>query len=257
MKRFCLFIGYPRSGSTISGRLLDLHPLIGIAHQVNVFQYDNIDTMFNTLLTRMYNTQRLDDLDVIGSKSGHQTVKHLLRTDYKLETFKELIDMPLKILHLVRNPYDNLATWVNRAKEEHARKGIERNEEDILNDKIVHYHDLNKKIQEIIDEEDVFTYKLDRLIKKPGKTLKAIYDHLEVPYNGQIITQAKSMVYEKQRITRNGIKWTDKQANNVDKIVNEFDFLKGYKFDLSDKLKEQLEIEAKDAERAKYMAGAR
>jgi hypothetical protein len=254
MRTFCLFIGYPRSGSTVTGRLLDMHPGIGIAHQVNAFEFDKKETLFDALLNRMYNTQRLDGLEVIGTKSGHQTVKHLMRNpDYSLDKFKEVIDIPLKVLHIVRNPFDNLSTWVNRAKEEHKRKGVEKDEMDILKAKIDHYYEVNQKIVEIIENEDVLSFKLDRLVKKPGKTVKSIYGHLGVQYNGEIITQAKSMVYEKQRITRNSIKWDDSTVSSVMSMIDEFSFLGGYKYELSDRLKEELRMQQTDEQLARSM----
>jgi len=235
--------------------MLDMHPLIGIAHQVNALNYEDKDMLFNALLGRMYSTETLDGIDVIGTKSGHQTMKHLLRNpDYSLDKFKALIDMPLKIIHIVRNPFDNLSTWVNRAKEEHQRKGIDKPEIDILNAKIAHYYEVNQKIQEVIDTEDVFTYRLDRLIKKPGKTVKAIYEFLEVPFNGEIVTQAKSMIYEKQRITRESISWNDDTVKDVMKIIEEFDFLKGYKFELSEKLKNELKDQEMNQRLAQNLA---
>jgi hypothetical protein len=36
VRSFCLFIGYPRSGHSLVGSLLDAHPDIAIAHEVNV-----------------------------------------------------------------------------------------------------------------------------------------------------------------------------------------------------------------------------
>ena len=39
VKTFCMFIGYPRSGSTLIGSLLDAHPNIIIAHELDVFRY--------------------------------------------------------------------------------------------------------------------------------------------------------------------------------------------------------------------------
>ena len=35
LRSFCLFIGYPRSGHSLLGSLLDAHPDIAIAHEVN------------------------------------------------------------------------------------------------------------------------------------------------------------------------------------------------------------------------------
>ncbi len=39
VETYCMFIGYPRSGHSILGALLDAHPNIVIAHQLGVLKY--------------------------------------------------------------------------------------------------------------------------------------------------------------------------------------------------------------------------
>jgi hypothetical protein len=235
IKRFCLFIGYPRSGSTISGQLLDIHPQMAIASQVNVFEYDNsIDMMIKLMAGWFYtDIKSLSNINVIGTKSGHKIIKHLLHNpDYTLEDFKQMIDMPLKILHVVRNPYDNLATWVIKDQIQWTKRGIEFDNDDqhMLKIRIDHYRELNDKIMELISKEDVLTYKLENLIKKPYKIMKRIYNHLEVPNNDYILTKASNMIYEKPNITRNNVYWYGNQIKHVAEMIDEFPYLNGYTF---------------------------
>ena len=39
LERFCLFVGYPRSGHSLVGSLLDAHPDIAISHELHVLRY--------------------------------------------------------------------------------------------------------------------------------------------------------------------------------------------------------------------------
>ncbi len=39
VERFCLFIGYPRSGHSLVGSLLDAHPNVVLAHELDALRY--------------------------------------------------------------------------------------------------------------------------------------------------------------------------------------------------------------------------
>ena len=39
LQAYCMFIGYPRSGHSLVGSLLDAHPNIIIAHELNALQF--------------------------------------------------------------------------------------------------------------------------------------------------------------------------------------------------------------------------
>ena len=75
VRSFCLFIGYPRSGHSLVGSLLDAHPDIAIAHEVNVLGLvagNDLDrrTLFHTLLRRSEaDATRMPD----GGRSGTGT----------------------------------------------------------------------------------------------------------------------------------------------------------------------------------------
>ena len=50
MHAFCLFVGYSRSGHSLVGALLDAHPEITIAHQVNGLKLVIEDNLSRRLL---------------------------------------------------------------------------------------------------------------------------------------------------------------------------------------------------------------
>jgi len=253
MKNFCLFIGYPRSGSTVLSRILDMHPNIGIAHEHNVFRDKDIGYLFTSLLNKMYYTKSLDGLDVIGSKSDYKTLKFFIdNPSYKLSYFKNMIDMPLKILHIINDPYDNISTWSNA---ERNRKGF--NQSDDLKDKIKIYKQLNKEIEKLIKKEDVLSIRMDDLIEHPGATLVSIYNHLEVGYDKQIMIKAKSMVHKRPKVTKHDIKWRQTERFELKRFIDETDFLNGYKFEkdedkiLAEKAKEMEKKQKKYDEKMK------
>ena len=141
VKLFVLFVGYPRSGHSIIGSLLDAHPNVVMAHQFNVLNWirkaklDFLKSqLFNELFRNSYNNRGRshnkkgynltvdnswqgsyrDRIDVIGDKSGGSNSKlysewpELFLQQYK--KLQEVISIPIRFIYCVRNPYDIIST---------------------------------------------------------------------------------------------------------------------------------------------------
>ena len=157
IKTFVMFIGYPRSGHSIVGSLMDAHPHMVIANEFMLFRnwkyfsdrqkessetnpfYQNKAYLFNTLYRRSYwdttdgfrsekNTEKNYTLSmnslwqgkfdkyisIIGDKSGGVTSTTYLtsKTTFSryFEELRTTVKLPIKAVHVVRNPYDQIST---------------------------------------------------------------------------------------------------------------------------------------------------
>ena len=146
VEKFVFFIGYPRSGHSIIGSMMDAHPDIVIAHEFMLFRkwpddrhnLTNKSYLFNALYEDSYRDAmkgwrssekdkkgytlgmasswqgRFRQLRVIGDKSGGQTaIVYSLSPKRTCKIYKELMDtvkVPIHIIHVIRNPYDMIAT---------------------------------------------------------------------------------------------------------------------------------------------------
>ena len=162
VKKFVVFVGYPRSGHSILGSLLDSHPNMVVSDEYFLFRkyliqpekHQNRDFLFNAIyknsvcsyyfgqrtleaVSKGY-TLRVDDswqgryngsILVIGDKSGGMTTQlyELFPDDLvqMYETLKSTVEVPLYTIHAIRNPYDNIATMVL------SEKGVNVNKLDI------------------------------------------------------------------------------------------------------------------------------
>ncbi|NHJ31861.1 MAG: hypothetical protein FK732_03270, partial [Asgard group archaeon] len=136
---YCMFIGYARSGHSIIGTLLDAHPNAVIAHELNVLRY--VKKGFNkrqifSLLIKKSNIQSMtgrrfadknykvpnqwqgkySKLLVIGDKKGGGSSKLLKLHPDLIEKLENKIKLKIKIIHVIRNPYDNITTIARRRK---------------------------------------------------------------------------------------------------------------------------------------------
>ena len=157
IEKFVFFVGYPRSGHSIVGSLMDAHPHMVIANEFMLFKswkyfsdrheesgeanpfYKKRNYLFNALYLRSYwdtigglrneqNTRKnytlsMDSLwqgkfdkyiSVIGDKSGGGTAICYLKSKSTfaryLEELKMTVKVPIKAVHVIRNPYDQIST---------------------------------------------------------------------------------------------------------------------------------------------------
>lgn len=143
IKTYVFFIGMARSGHSIVAAVLDAHPHIVISDELDVFTVVlnssrpvSKSSLFNQIWSRCYRkaktklhdarkgyTLAVDGLyqgnyhlyiDVIGDKHGGKTTKLFLSNPVLFQShfnkLRTLIKLPIKVIHVIRNPYDNIAT---------------------------------------------------------------------------------------------------------------------------------------------------
>lgn len=142
---FLLFVGYPRSGHSLVGSLLDAHPQMVIAHEYNAFNKIAIPGMepdtflkgilsnavacrparfqagYNFTVPGQWQGRWREPVKVVGDKRGGGTTRSILYSKNfseaiaQLHHLEQLLAMRTKLLHVVRNPFDQIATEVLRS----------------------------------------------------------------------------------------------------------------------------------------------
>ncbi|MBD3307302.1 sulfotransferase [candidate division KSB3 bacterium] len=143
VKYYVLFIGHGRSGHSLVGAILDAHPNIVIAnelHALPLFTLYNYATrkIFKLILDRAlegasyqgwnntgynYNLPGLyqgsyEQLEVIGDKKGGGSVRYCLKHPEILDELIRYLGPILKVIYVVRNPYDCLSARAFRRGQE-------------------------------------------------------------------------------------------------------------------------------------------
>eukprot|EP00795_Rhopilema_esculentum_P006182 gene6182-11581_t len=150
VKFFVLFIGYSRSGSTLLGSLLDAHPNVIVANEYGVG--DKLSTFTaakknrNYLFNQLYNNSQWYatksyrsstyrgvynyhvpkqwqgkyncSIQVIGDKKAVQSVRTFSdeEGDQRLNELGRIVKVPIKFVHIHRNPFDTIATMLLQHK---------------------------------------------------------------------------------------------------------------------------------------------
>lgn len=245
IERYCMFIGYPRSGHSLVGSLLDAHPNIVIAHELDALRYVkegfNKKQLFYLLLEKSQRfteagrewtgysyaipyqwNGRYRELKVIGDKKGGASTQQLAKNPELLQALKETIEVDLKIIHVIRNPYDNISTMSKRIGQSLA-KGIED------------YFFLCKtvaNIREKINQEDWIDVRLELLIDNPEYWLAKLCQFLGQEPPSDYLSDCASIVYKSPRNTRNEAPWTHELIQRVKNEMEKYPILNGYTYEL-------------------------
>jgi hypothetical protein len=248
LKTFCLFVGYPRSGHSLVGSLLDAHPDVSIAHEVNVLglvagQGLGRQELFHTLLRRSeadaMRTQgrrasgysyavpeqwqgQVRRLRVIGAKAGEKTTLRLGRDPAELKQLRRVVRAPVRLLHIVRNPFDTIARMALITKAGKPERTVAG-----ATDFMRRLARINDRL--ITEEKaDVLTIRHESFVRDPQAHLRRICTFLEIDPDQAWLDACASVVFESPKHSRELIEWTDEERAAVDEIIAKRAFFEGY-----------------------------
>ena len=241
---YCMFVGYPRSGHSLVGAMLDAHPDIVIAHELDTLRYLRAGCgkyeLFDLLLrkSKCFAQQgsvwsgfsfavpgqwqgRYRKLLVIGDKKGGASTRALRENPALLERLGCTLGLEMRFIHTVRNPFDNVASMLGR------QLGGPT-----LADNIDLYEGLceaNGRLR--IDLSDrLIELRHEDFVADPHESLAALCRFLGLEAPEDYLEACASVVRPTQRRTRLTIDWSAPARARMEAIIARFPFLHGYGF---------------------------
>jgi hypothetical protein len=234
LEHFCLFIGYPRSGHSLVGSIIDAHKNAIISHELNFCHLIRKGSTRQQVLNRIIQNssaaankgrkgEKLNkdgsrgsynyfipgqhhgksrNLLVVGDKRANDTTL-AIGHDVPLGRVEDFFGLDLKIVHVIRDPYDNVAT-MTRAIGKNAFGLFER---------------LTKIVLDIRKTHDVLDLHLADLIDKPGQAIKLLMRYLGLKHNSDYINACSSIIFNKPNRTSKQHDW----GGNRDKVTRTID----------------------------------
>jgi len=152
-----------------------------------------------------------------------------------LEEIKQVVEMPMKFLHVVRNPYDNIATMLVKAlkKRDDTDSGKKINDPSNLDKEINKYFILaerNNQLKKSLPGEVCEVHSAE-LIKQPRKTLLGICQFLHLTCEQRYIEDCSKIIFPEAKKTRYNVVWTAKQKDLVREKLQRVPFLQNYSFE--------------------------
>jgi hypothetical protein len=141
----------------------------------------------------------------------------------------------MKWIHVVRNPFDCLATWTHKNVENKKSRGDNSvNVMKEFNQAFNKFRGLNEKIVQLKKTEKVLTLVHEKVVTNKDQTLQQLTNFLELDKKGTDIynnwrNRVIKTLWKKPRITRHHIKWNNEMRNKVNNFtIRKYPWLKGY-----------------------------
>ena len=246
LETFCLFIGYPKSGHSLVGALLDAHADVVIAKATNPLALVAVDGMprdeaFAMLLEssrdealrgRKQNKYRYGvegqwqgqtrTLRVLGDKFSDRTTKRIAKSPEALGVFAREVGVPLRLIHVVRNPFARIA-------KQKIKDGTDEERRARATDYIGRLAGINDGVIARGDYP-VLTVRQESLIADPRAELSGMCQFLGVESSRDYLDACAAIVFPEPHQTRALLEWSDEQVAAVQQVIAAHSFFTGYGF---------------------------
>jgi hypothetical protein len=244
IETYCMFVGYPRTGHSLIGSLLDAHPNIVIAHELDALNLlkrgFSRNQLFHLLLENSrqmaaagrrhsgYSYEvpnqwqgRFTSLKVIGDKKGATSAMHLFRNPKLFDLLERKIDKQLKLVHVIRNPYDVLSTMTRRSP----RRSLEDNLE-IFFQLCSTIAALKRRLQ----PRQLFDLHLETFIAAPRPVLADLCSFLQMEADPAYLEDSAAIVFNSPKKSRFDLDWPRDTISKVAERMAPYEFLATYRF---------------------------
>ena len=244
---FCLFLGHARSGHSIVGALLDAHPRIVLADEFDALEY--VDARFSKgqilylsfkIARDQARRQRVKrgrggktysyfvpgqsqgatpGATVVGASHAGESVRRLASDPTLLGRFERRVQpMDVKFVHVVRNPFDNLATMMVRGGRsfDAAFEHYFSNWESLV------------RLRASLDPKQIATLRHEDLVVRPAAEIARLCEFLGVPAPPDYLEACASILYANPSRSRDAVPWTPERREQVDAKIREIELLRGY-----------------------------
>ena len=246
VKTYCMFVGHNKSGTSMIGAMLDAHPSAIVADEADALEYVSAgfsrDQIFHILLRQSrrefrkgrVTARRLQpysylvpgqwqgryrNLQVIGdSTAGSTTRRFALEPDLLSRVRHVLYGVDVKIIQVVRNPYDPISAMMVRGG-----RSFENAIETYFS-----YCETLTQLRQGFDAGRLFTIRHEDFVRNGELKLKEICSFLGLPAEPDYIGACARVLHKTPDTHRHLVKW---DASHIDRVAGEitrFDFLDGY-----------------------------
>jgi hypothetical protein len=249
IERFCLFVGQSRSGHSVMGTLLNAHRHAVVAHGLDILDFMRSGVKGEDLLLLLLDRDRwlgersriiggysydipglwLGDqsaIRIIGDKRAGSTSRYLAEDPTLLRQLSEELQLPLCLIHHVRNPWDNISSiWSRKTL------GVERS----LAETIGHYFEMLQGATIGIENAPPGTQSLrtfhEELISYPHQVMTEVFGLLGQAVDTHFLDSCAAFVHRAPRLTRFDAPWTPELIEQVNKRAEAYPFLARYRFE--------------------------
>lgn len=270
VKHVVLFIGTPRAGGSMFGALLDAHPHICLANEYNVLGryvdprhpmpsrqalladllwmsrrqarsgragYSAAGGTYGYSVPEQFQGRFAPPLRVVGAAKAAVTLFVLQRHAGVLERLQDTVAVPIRFMHVVRNPFDLLSTLHKSI----TRRGTSRLTTHIDNAflQLLEEHaramSWHRDCGRIIDRlnassggDAVLTVYQEEIVRDPAHHLEQAAAFLGLDANPSWVADCSKIVWNNPHASRNDIAWTKGAVAEVCELIRDCPHLQAY-----------------------------
>ena len=247
VEAYCMFIGHGRTGHSLVGSLLNGHHEMVVSHELDALRLlDRAQVplsrtqLFSAILQRDAEFTSLgrewekysydipgtvqgefDRLQVIGDKKGAASTRRLGHSPELLGDLRETVSVPLRAVHVVRNPFDTIASR-RKLKDTWKEYGVE---------KYFANADNVELISEMLGEDELLRLHYEDLVTDTAGVLSGLFAFLGVEADNAYLSACDDFVFDSPKRTRKEIEWSDDEIERIDRKNRDYDWLAQYTFD--------------------------
>lgn len=244
IETYCMFIGYRRSGKTLTASLLDAHPNVIIANELGVLRYIyagfNRRQIYYLLLRNSLSFTKagrrskgyshriatqfqgsFKKLLVIGDDPGGGGTLRLCARPWLIDRLYRTIGVRMRFFHVVRNPYDNISS-------------ISKRMDKSLAESIEYYFSLCGTVADVkkrLKKDELFEFRHELFLAEPEDILKKICTFLRVDAPDDYLKDCADIVIRSPHKSRYDILWDSSSIDIVKERMSQFLFLEGYSYE--------------------------
>ncbi len=237
------FVGEGRSGHTVLSGALGSHPNAKIAEEQKYISkwrrgWSADDLLFDALQAGPGKAREEQGwpglrsfkkpLTLVGDKCGWDAVNEYTKRSAPVSLitdFETFIDKPVKVIVTLRNPLDNISSWVQGRK--YQRKYPDEDYRVYVS--VKRHRRFYKAAWEVIQGTDYFLVHHEELIKHPNELLQELSDWLGLPAHRDWRRFAGSRIWTNPRIRRDDVYWSEKHLATVSDFVQSHPLMEYYR----------------------------
>ncbi len=244
LEGFCFFIGYARSGHTLVSTLLNAHPEVVIAHELDAARFVRHgfrrSQLFSLLLQRdqqfgengrtwsgyQYEVPgqfqgRFERLRVIGDKRARATVLQIAQQPRLLERVRRVVRVPIRVVHVTRNPFDNIATEARRHNMS-------------LSQATAWYEQICRAVsvvRPLLDPSELVDLRYEDFVGDTARSLESLAGFVGVRPEQAYLEACAGIVWPSTNRSRDSVDWSEAERRGVERLIETYDVLGSYTFD--------------------------
>ena len=240
--KFCLFVGYPRSGSSLLGAIINAHPNALVSQERNsvrdvrlgfsaaqiLFLIRSKELSFKREGSRWsgydYSVGQGrnvsgNPIELIGDKKAGDSAYYFQQHPRLVDVVVRRLGRDVKFVHPVRNPYDAITTRALRSGSS-------------LDEAITYFFMRCEGVEVVKSKNcDVLDVHLEDLVSHPSLTISQLSTFLGLQPCRAWMSDAEALVFGEVQRSRHKVTWSEAQIQRVCSEMSAFSYLDRYDFD--------------------------